>query len=178
MNRNLILTALAGTIALAGGTVAIAQQPAATPTATPMKHRGGHMMRMFDANKDGTLTRAEATAAADARFAMLDTDRNGTVTAAEFQASRDQMRQKMNERRAAAGKAPREPRAGASDRPGRAGSMPTQTSRCRATNSAPVRCNASIGSMPTRTARSRRPSARPIAARCGGCAGNAACARR
>lgn len=44
-----------------------------------------------DANKDGVVTRAEATAQADARFARMDADRNGTVTPDERRAARQAM---------------------------------------------------------------------------------------
>ena len=36
-----------------------------------------------DANRDGVITRAEATASADARFARFDADRDGSVTRRE-----------------------------------------------------------------------------------------------
>ena len=64
--------------------------------------RGSHMMGMrgtADADKDGTLTQAEFTAAALARFDAADADKNGTVTAAERKAQRDQMRSQWRERR-------------------------------------------------------------------------------
>lgn len=45
----------------------------------------GHFMRM-DANNDGKVTRAEATAEADKMFASLDTNKDGFVTQAEADA--------------------------------------------------------------------------------------------
>lgn len=55
-----------------------------------MAHRGmmggmmkGHIFKMADANKDGKVTLAEATAKALARFDIIDADKNGTVTGAE-----------------------------------------------------------------------------------------------
>ena len=48
---------------------------------------------IIDANQDGTLTQAEFTAAALARFDAADADSNGTVTAAERKAQRDTMRE-------------------------------------------------------------------------------------
>ncbi len=50
--------------------------------------RGGPMM-MADANKDGAVTKAELTAALEARFAKMDVDKDGKLT----QADRDAMRQ-------------------------------------------------------------------------------------
>lgn len=64
--------------------------------------RSGHAMGMHgisDADKDGTLTQAEFTAAALARFDAADVDKNGTLTAAERKAQRDQMRSQWRERR-------------------------------------------------------------------------------
>lgn len=51
----------------------------------------GPMMRA-DANHDGTVTKAEALAEADARFAQMDADHDGTVTAAERQSYRAALR--------------------------------------------------------------------------------------
>lgn len=64
--------------------------------------RGAPMMGMpgnADANGDGTVTQAEFTAAALARFDAADADENGTVTAAERKAQRDAMRSQWRERR-------------------------------------------------------------------------------
>lgn len=64
--------------------------------------RGGAMMGLrgkADANSDGTLTQAEFTAAALARFDAADADKNGTVTAAERKAQRETMRSQWRERR-------------------------------------------------------------------------------
>ena len=64
--------------------------------------RGGAMRGLrgnADANSDGTLTQAEFTAAALARFDAADADKNGTVTAAERKAQRDTMRSQWRERR-------------------------------------------------------------------------------
>ena len=68
------------------------------PEGERMGMRGG-MRGMADADKDGTLTQAEFTAAALARFDAADADKNGTVTAAERKAQRDQMRSQWRERR-------------------------------------------------------------------------------
>ncbi len=63
--------------------------------------RGAAMMGMpgTDANGDGTVTQAEFTAAALARFDVADADENGTVTAAVRKAQRDAMRSQWRERR-------------------------------------------------------------------------------
>lgn len=56
---------------------------------------GGMEARMFtmaDANKDGKVTEAEATAAALARFDRVDTNKDGTISDAERQAAREKMR--------------------------------------------------------------------------------------
>ena len=45
-----------------------------------------YAMRMFDANKDGTLTPEEMTAGMQAEIKTYDTDTNGTLSLAEFEA--------------------------------------------------------------------------------------------
>ena len=69
-------------------TGAAAQTTAAPPPPPP---HGGGMMRA-DANGDGTVTRAEMIAEAEARFAAMDTDKDGKVTPEERQAARATMR--------------------------------------------------------------------------------------
>jgi len=69
-------------------TGALAQTTTAPP---PPPAPGGGMMRA-DANGDGTITRAEMIAEAEARFAAMDTDRDGKVTATERDAARDARR--------------------------------------------------------------------------------------
>jgi hypothetical protein len=48
-----------------------------------------------DANRDGVITRAEAIAQADARFAQMDTDRDGRVTGGEMRAYRAALHDRM-----------------------------------------------------------------------------------
>lgn len=48
-----------------------------------MGHHRGHGMAFVDANKDGVITRDEATAMRDMRFGRFDLDKNGEVTAEE-----------------------------------------------------------------------------------------------
>jgi len=60
------------------------------------RHGGGmYGLLRADTNKDGVLTRAEATAQADARFAKLDPNGDGTVSAEERQTARQAMRDRM-----------------------------------------------------------------------------------
>lgn len=80
------LTIMAGCMLATG---AIAQTT--TTTAPPPPPPGAGMMRA-DANGDGTITRAEMIAEAEARFAAMDTDKDGKVTAAEREAARSAMR--------------------------------------------------------------------------------------
>ena len=59
-------------------------------------HRGGMMSRMFgmaDANHDGKMTLAEATAMALQHFDKMDANHDGKVTPEERQAGRAQMKQ-------------------------------------------------------------------------------------
>ena len=60
------------------------------------RHMGGRMlMRMADADRDGTVTLAEMNTAAATRFDMTDSNRDGTLTAEERQAARAAMRERM-----------------------------------------------------------------------------------
>ena len=87
------------TLALAASGLAAAAAAAQTdPAPPPPGPRGGAMMRA-DADHDGVVTRAEAIAEADQRFAMMDTDRDGKLTSAERSAARDRMRAAMMARR-------------------------------------------------------------------------------
>lgn len=76
------ISILAGVAALAFSGVATAQ---------PQGQRGG----------GAELTRAEAVARAEQRFARIDADRNGQVTRDEMRAGRQQMRAQRAERRQA-----------------------------------------------------------------------------
>ena len=51
-----------------------------------MSGMNSYAMRMFDANKDGTLTPEEMTAGMQAEVKTYDTDTNGTLSLAEFEA--------------------------------------------------------------------------------------------
>lgn len=86
MKRLIMAGLLAGTL-VAGG-IAYAQ------AGGEQRGHGRHMLfDALDANKDGTITRAEATAAAEKRFAEMDADRNGVIS----QAERDAMHEKMRD---------------------------------------------------------------------------------
>lgn len=68
------------------------------------RHHGGGMGRfgsfeMMDANKDGRVTLAEASARPLAMFDAADTNRDGTVTPEERQAARAAMRAKWQAKR-------------------------------------------------------------------------------
>ncbi|THG40580.1 hypothetical protein [Sphingomonas olei] len=97
MKRFIFAAALAGT-AISGA--AIAQT--AAPTAAAQRGPGA-----ADTNRDGVVTRAEALAAADARFDRLDADKNGKLTAgehrgrrggAEAEVTREQFRERAGQR--------------------------------------------------------------------------------
>lgn len=63
--------------------------------------RGGRgaMIRVADADKDGTITQAEFHTAALTRFDRLDVDRDGIVTPDEAKTARDSRRQQWQARR-------------------------------------------------------------------------------
>lgn len=73
-----------------------------------MMHRGGEggrggmgMMMHADTNRDGILTKAEATAAAAAMFDRVDTNKDGRIDQAERDAARAQMKAKWGQARTA-----------------------------------------------------------------------------
>ena len=89
----------------------LATEAQSSPAPAPMRDgqmRRGRMHRgpmlPGDANRDGVVTRAEAIAQADARFAKMDTDGDGILTAAEREAARDTMRDRRDARMAARGR--------------------------------------------------------------------------
>jgi Ca2+-binding EF-hand superfamily protein len=79
------LVAAAALAASAAGAAAVGQTAPPAPANT-MPGRGLGMMRA-DANGDGVVTRAEATAQADAQFDAMDTNRDGKVTGEEMRAA-------------------------------------------------------------------------------------------
>ena len=75
----------------------VGEQPAtegAAPGARPGRQQGAagqgltrpaeDGLRMFDANRDGTITRDEFIAGTDVWFAMRDRNRDGVLTTADF----------------------------------------------------------------------------------------------
>lgn len=63
-------------------------------------HHGGMEMKRLDANNDGIITKAEAEAAATARFDKVDTNHDGKIDQAEIAAAKQQMQARMAEMRA------------------------------------------------------------------------------
>jgi len=107
----LTAAALGGTL-LAGGAYAAQDQAAPTPPANGMHHHRHHGhdggLARLDTNKDGTITRDEAIAAATARFDKLDANHDGKIDQTEIaamkqkaEARRQEMRAKWQARRAA-----------------------------------------------------------------------------
>lgn len=89
MVRKFFSTVAVGSLLMGG--VAASQVAMAQPG--PQEARGGGrggVMMMADANKDGTITKAELTAALEARFAKMDIDRDGQITQADRDARRAQ----------------------------------------------------------------------------------------
>lgn len=91
MIRKFMTTVALGSLfvgGLAASHLAFAQ-PGEGPGDGPRGPRAG-LMAMADANKDGKLTKAELTAALEARFARLDVDKDGKLTAKDRDALRQQ----------------------------------------------------------------------------------------
>lgn len=85
MVRKFFSTVAVGSLLMGG--IAASQVAIAQPG--PQKARGG-MMMMADANKDGAITKAELTAALEARFAKMDVNKDGQITQADRDARRTQ----------------------------------------------------------------------------------------
>jgi hypothetical protein len=105
--KKFVLAAALGATALSG--TAVAQTSAPAPADRPMPPRGGPMM-MSDIDRDGIVTRDEAAAAADRRFAEMDTNHDGKISGDERRAMREHRREMRDERREADGRPPRPPR--------------------------------------------------------------------
>lgn len=89
MIRKFMTTVALGSLfvgGLAASHLAFAQD--ASPQAAAKAFDGKRGGLMADANKDGALSRAELTAALDARFARMDGDKDGKVTKSDRDAQR------------------------------------------------------------------------------------------
>lgn len=71
------------TLPLLLAAAAVGLSAVAAPAAA---HRGLHLFRQADADKDGKVTRAEFAAARNARFAGIDTDKDGVLEVSELRA--------------------------------------------------------------------------------------------
>ena len=87
--NNLLAAAALGALALAGSSPALAQDPAVTLSApradTPPPR---DPLAAADTDQDGVVTREEAAAAADRRFAAMDSNGDGTIDRDERRAAR------------------------------------------------------------------------------------------
>ncbi|TPG43020.1 calcium-binding protein [Sphingomonas koreensis] len=118
MKKFILAAVLAGT-ALSGAAIAGQTAAPAPPAAPTMHHRGDHgdWMAKLDTNKDGVITRDEAIAAADARFAKMDPNGDGQITKEEMQVKHQAMRAKWQAKRAADGDQAATPRTGPDGKP-------------------------------------------------------------
>ncbi|HEX7877726.1 MAG TPA: calcium-binding protein [Sphingobium sp.] len=74
--------------ALFVGGLAVSHLALAQPGHDGHGPRGGGLIAMADANKDGKVSKAELTAALDARFTRLDVNRDGKLTKEDREAGR------------------------------------------------------------------------------------------
>ncbi len=91
MIRKFMTTVALGSLfvgGLAASHLAFAQDAAPQVAAKAGHGKRGGPMAMADANKDGAVSRAELTAALDARFARMDADKDGKVTKSDRDAQR------------------------------------------------------------------------------------------
>ncbi len=58
------------------------------------------MLQQFDTNKDGKISKEEATSAGDLLFASIDADKDGSITPGEMRKHRQAMRAEMQKARA------------------------------------------------------------------------------
>lgn len=66
--------------------LAVAAVGLTAASAPASAHRGLHMFRQADADKDGKVTQAEFAAARNARFAGIDTNKDGALEVSELRA--------------------------------------------------------------------------------------------
>ncbi len=88
MIRKLMMTVAAG--ALLTGGIAASHIAAAQDGGPGRGGPRGGMMMMADANKDGNITKAELTAALDARFAKMDANSDGKLSKEDRELRRQQ----------------------------------------------------------------------------------------
>lgn len=96
--KNSFWLGAAAIASLALGGVAVAQTAAGDAPKAPRGQRGGGMMMMADTNKDGTISRAEATAAAATNFQKMDVNKDGKIDSADRQARREQFKDRAFDR--------------------------------------------------------------------------------
>ncbi len=82
------------TLMLAASAITSAASAQTAPAPAPGPATPRPPMRQ-DANRDGVITRTEAIAQADARFAQMDTDHDGRISAGEMRAYREAMHDRM-----------------------------------------------------------------------------------
>ncbi len=88
MLRKFFTTVAVGSLFVGG--LAASHLAFAEDGAGPRGGRGGGMMMMADANKDGKITKAELTTALEARFARMDLNKDGKLDQADREAMRAQ----------------------------------------------------------------------------------------
>ena len=94
MRKTLFALSIAATII---GAAAYAQSDPQSQQPPVMHHGPGGGMMHADADHDGIVTRAEAMADVDQRFAMIDTNHDGQISADEMAAYRQQMFQRRGQ---------------------------------------------------------------------------------
>ncbi|MGK6321718.1 hypothetical protein ACMGDM_01390 [Sphingomonas sp. DT-51] len=86
--NSLLAAAALGALALAGASPALAQDPAVTPPVPRADAPPRDLLAAADTDHDGVVTREEAAAAADRRFAAMDSNGDGTIDRDERRAAR------------------------------------------------------------------------------------------
>ncbi|MBY5789883.1 calcium-binding protein [Rhizobium leguminosarum bv. viciae] len=114
MYRNkLILAALSSTLIFGAAAGAVFAAPGDGPRQHPGRHGPMHgpgpagfreityvrMLKQFDTNKDGQISKDEATAGIDKIFAAIDTNKDGSLTPGEIRAYRQTQMQAMRDQR-------------------------------------------------------------------------------
>ena len=62
-------------------------------------HNHGGKFEKYDADGNGSISKAEFMAAQEEKFAKIDTDGNGEISREEMKAKKEKMREKMKEKR-------------------------------------------------------------------------------
>lgn len=96
--KKLVLAAISATLLLGASAGASFARPHGGPGMSP-EVMYVRMLKQFDTNKDGQITKDELMSGGEAMFVAIDTDKDGSITPGEFRAYQKEKRKAMHEER-------------------------------------------------------------------------------